>query len=139
MSEPEVENGNGKVVRFGVYSSSGNELVKKSGISLKGLKLFKSRNSKCKNLAESKKPSKSGNSSNFDAKKASPSFPNLEARAAFNRLWLTFTKALILQHFDPECHIQIETDVSGYAIGGVLNHLASETSLDEVITKADLG
>ena len=34
-----------------------------------------------------------------------------------------FTKAPILQHFDPECHIRIETNVSGYAIKRVLGHL----------------
>ena len=33
----------------------------------------------------------------------------------------------------------IETDVLGYAIGGVLSPLASETSLDGVVTKTDLG
>ena len=37
-----------------------------------------------------------------------------------------FTKAPILQHFDPECHIRIETDASGYAIGGVLSQLTSD-------------
>ena len=34
-----------------------------------------------------------------------------------------FLKALILYHFNPECYIQIETDVSGYAIGRVLSQL----------------
>ena len=37
-----------------------------------------------------------------------------------------FLKAPILHHFDPERHIWIETDVSGYAIGGVLNQLTSD-------------
>ena len=62
-----------------------------------------------------------------------------EARSAFNRLRLAFTKAPILQHFDPECHIQINTDALGYAIGGVLSQLASGTSPDGVVTKTDLG
>ena len=39
-----------------------------------------------------------------------------------------FTKAPILRHFDPEHHIWIKTDNSGYAIGGVLSHMTSETS-----------
>ena len=39
-----------------------------------------------------------------------------------------FFKALILHHFDPERHIRIETDVSGYAIGGVLSQLTSDDS-----------
>ena len=37
-----------------------------------------------------------------------------------------FLKAPILYHFDPDCHIRIETDASGYAIGGVLNQLTSD-------------
>ena len=37
-----------------------------------------------------------------------------------------FTEAPILRHFDPECHIRIETDASGYAIGGVLSQLTSD-------------
>ena len=37
-----------------------------------------------------------------------------------------FIKAPILRHFDPECHIRIETDASGYAIGGVLSQLTSD-------------
>ena len=43
-----------------------------------------------------------------------------DARQAFTQLWQAFTKAPILQQFDPEYHIRIETDVSDYAIGGVL-------------------
>ena len=38
-----------------------------------------------------------------------------------------FTKALILRHFDPESHIRVKTDASGYAIGGVLSQMTSET------------
>ena len=37
-----------------------------------------------------------------------------------------FLKAPILHHFDPKCHIRIETDASGYAIGGVLSQLTSD-------------
>ena len=46
-----------------------------------------------------------------------------DAEQPFTQLRQTFTKALILQHFDSEYHIQIETDVPGYAIGGVLSQL----------------
>ena len=42
-----------------------------------------------------------------------------DTREAFNQLRQVFTEAPILQHFDPECHIQIEMDASGYAIGEV--------------------
>ena len=101
----------------------------------KSQKLAKSR----KSSKSGKNSSKSGNSPNFGATESGPSFLIPEARSAFNRLWLAFTKAPILCHFDPECHIWIETDVFGYAIGGVLSQLASETSSDGVVTKADLG
>ena len=52
-------------------------------------------------------------------------------REIFNHLRQAFTKAPILRHFNPECHIWIETNASGYAIGGVLNqftfnHLTSD-------------
>ena len=41
----------------------------------------------------------------------------------FTQLRQAFNKALIFQHFDPKCQIRIETDVSGYAINGVLSQL----------------
>ena len=37
-----------------------------------------------------------------------------------------FVKAPILHHFDPEHHIRIEIDVSGYSIYGVLSQLTLE-------------
>lgn len=44
---------------------------------------------------------------------------------AFNQLRQAFTKTPILLHFDFKCHIQIEIDTSGYAIGKVLSELTS--------------
>ena len=44
-----------------------------------------------------------------------------DARRAFTQLRQAFIKAPILQYSDPECHILIETDASGYVIGGVLS------------------
>ena len=129
-------NGNGEVDKFG---GDGMEQVKKSEKSknlAKSRKLFKSGKSKGE---KSKKPPKSGTFPNFDAKDSRPSFLTPEARSAFNCLQLTFTKAPILQYFDPECHIWIETDASGYTIGSVLSRLASATRLDGVVTKANLG
>ena len=41
----------------------------------------------------------------------------------FHHLRHAFIQAPIFQHFDPEWHIQIETNASGYAIGGVLSQL----------------
>ena len=42
-----------------------------------------------------------------------------DAKEAFNHWRQAFIKAPILQHFDPERHIRIETDASGYAISKV--------------------
>ena len=82
--------------------------------------------------------SKSGYSPNFDATEAKPNFLTPGAKEAFNCLRLAFIKALILRHFDPECHIRIKTDASSYVIGGMLSQLASGTSLDGVVTKTNL-
>ncbi len=54
-----------------------------------------------------------------------------KAGLAFIRLRQAFTEALILHHFDPERHIRIETDASGYAIGGVLSQLTSDQRVSE--------
>ena len=43
------------------------------------------------------------------------------ARSAYIKLRKAFFEALILNHFDPERYIRIETDASGYAIGGILS------------------
>ena len=119
----------------GDESTDGSKRVEpKTGKTLKVQKSSKSQQS-----AKSKKPSKSGNSPYFRAIGPGPSFLTPEAKSAFNYLRIAFTKAPILWHFDLECHIWIQTDVSGYAIGGVLSQLASKTSSDGVVTKADLG
>ena len=44
-----------------------------------------------------------------------------DAQKAIDQLRQTFTKAPILQHFDPEQYIRVETDASGHAISGVLS------------------
>ena len=137
-------NGNSEVDEFG---DNGIKHAKKSEKS-KDQKTSKSQKSaksrKLSMLGKSKgekpkKPSKSGNSPNFGATESGPSFLIPKARLAFNCLWLAFTEAPILWHFDLKCHIQIETDVSGYAISGVLSQWASRTSSDGVVTKTDLG
>ena len=48
------------------------------------------------------------------------------AKLAFTQSRQAFTKSSILPYFDLECHIQIETDASGYAIGKVLSQLTSD-------------
>ena len=45
------------------------------------------------------------------------------SKVAFNQLKKAFIKAPIFCHFDPEYHIRIEIDASGYTIGGVLSQL----------------
>ena len=78
--------------------------------------------SKSQKLAKSRKESlKSGNLPNFDIKENGPSFLTPDIKTAFNHLWLAFTKALILWHFDLECHIWIEINALDYAIGDVLS------------------
>ena len=66
--------------------------------------------SKSKNLSKSKKTVQSD-------------FFTPRAKLVFAKLRQAFVKALILYHFDPECHIRIETDISGYTIGGVFSQL----------------
>ena len=63
-----------------------------------------------------------------------PTFLTSGAREAFNQLRQVFTKAPILRHFDLECHIQIETDAAGYAIGGVLSQLTSDQVTSDQVT-----
>ena len=46
-----------------------------------------------------------------------------KARSTFTQLRKVFTKAPILQHFNPKYYIRIKTDVSGYVISGMLSQL----------------
>ena len=112
---------------------------------LKGLKLFQSANLNGKKLSESQKSAKLGkkllkskNSLKFDVKKNKPSVFTSNVKMAFNHLWLTFTKAPIFWHFDLECHIPIETDILGYAIGSLLNYLTFKTRPDRIVNKTNL-
>ena len=50
-----------------------------------------------------------------------------DAKRAFDQLYQAFTEAFIFQHFDPEQYIWLETDMSGYAIGGVLSQLTNDS------------
>ena len=60
------------------------------------------------------------------SKKTESGFLTSGVRKAFTELRQAFVKAPILHHFDPKRHIQVETDASGYAIGGVLSQLTSD-------------
>ena len=80
--------------------------------------------------AKSKSQTKSehlGNSNDLEE----PKFLTSDAKKAFNRLRQAFTKVPILHHFDPKCHIRIEIDASGYAIGGVLSPLTSNQMISD--------
>ena len=80
--------------------------------------------------AKSKSRSKSGhldNSNNSEERK----FLTFDAREAFNHLRQVFTKAPIRRHFNPGCHIRIETNASGYAIRGVLSQLTSNQVISD--------
>ena len=104
-------NGNGEVDGLDI-SRNGVEHAKKSEKTSKSRKLSKLGKSKSEktfksqNLAKSeKKLSKSGNSTNSIAMEDRPKFLISDARTAFNRLRLAFTKAPILWHFHSEYHI----------------------------------
>ena len=49
-----------------------------------------------------------------------------DAKKTFNQLRQVFTEASILQHFNPEQYIRVETNASGHAIGGVLSQLTND-------------
>ena len=68
-----------------------------------------------------------------------PKFLTPNTRTIFNCLWLAFTEAPILQHFNLEYQIRIKIDALDYAIGRVLSQLTSQTSLNGVVIKTYLG
>ena len=53
-------------------------------------------------------------------------YPTPDTRRAFDQLCQAFTKAPILQHFDPEWYIRVETVALEHAIGGVLSQLTND-------------
>ena len=74
------------------------------------------------------KTSMSKNSSKSKMAVGASDFLTPGAKLAFTKLKQAFLKALILHPLNPERHIRIETDASGYAIGGVLSQLTSDDS-----------
>ena len=70
------------------------------------------------------------NLSSFTKKMSSGAgFLTPKASLPFTGLRKAFIKAPILHHFDPKHHIQIETDASSCAIGGVLYQLTTKRGL----------
>ena len=67
------------------------------------------------------KTSKSKNSSKSKKIVRSSDFLTPGNKLVFIKLRQAFLKAPIFYHFDPERHIWIQMDTSGYAIGGVLS------------------
>ena len=94
-------------------------------------KAKRSKIAKVEKLAQSKKP-------DFAKSKADEAsgteFLTPEARLVFTWLQNTFTEAPILHHFDLERHIRIETDTSGYVIGGVLSEITSDQLSSDHVT-----
>ena len=69
-----------------------------------------------------------------------PNFLASNAKKIFNHLLLAFIKALIFQYFDLKSPIQIETNVSGYAIGRVLSQLNLDfDTLSNDLNESDFG
>ena len=86
------------------------------------------------------KSSKSRKTSGNSGVIEEPNFLTPKARSAFNLLWQAFTKAPILRHFDPKCHIRVETDASSYAIGGVMSQLTFDQVIsDPISSKSNFG
>ena len=91
---------------------------------------------KSKILVKSKNHDFFPNSKN---RKVGMGFFTSKAKLAFIQLRQAFIETPIFHYFDPKSYIQIETNVSGYAISDVLSLLASKTRLNGVVTKTDVG
>ena len=62
------------------------------------------------------------------------------SKKTFNYLQLAFIKAPILRHFDLKNHIQIEIDISSFAIGRVLSQLNLDSNaLPNDLNESDFG
>ncbi len=82
-------------------------------------------------MAKSKKP-------NFAKANSGTDFLTLGAKDTFIYLQKVFTEALIFRHFDPERHIQIETDALGYAISGMLSQMTLNQLSSDHVTHENL-
>ena len=76
--------------------------------------------------ASTKGPTKADYQSSDYVSHAVSNYLTPDAKKAFDQLRQAFTEAPILQHFDPEQYIQVETDASGHAIGGMLSQLTND-------------
>ena len=87
-----------------------------------------------KNLSSVVKSAKSKKPIFAKTNSSETDFLTTGAREAFIHLRKAFTKAPILRHFDPERHIWIKTDASGYAIGMVLSQMTSGQPFSDHVT-----
>lgn len=90
-----------------------------------------------KTLSNMEKSTKSQKVDFAKAKLFGADFLTSRAKKAFIYLQNTFTKALILHYVDTERHICIETDISGYAIDGVLSQITSDQHFSDNVTHKD--
>ena len=109
-----------------VREETGNEVSDGDRAKIGGVKPPGGKNSKNSTKVKDSVTSKVAKATSPRTAPEARSFLTPEARLAFTRLRLAFTEAPILHHFDPERYIRIETDASGYAIGGVLSQLTSD-------------
>lgn len=65
-------------------------------------------------------------------------FLTSKAKKTFIHLQKTFTKALIIKHFDLECYIYIETNALEYAIGRILSQMILDQSFFDHVTHKNL-
>ncbi len=103
-----------------------NEVGDGDGANIGGVKSLRGKNSKNSTKVKNSAKSKVAQATSPGTVLEERLFLTPEARLAFTRLRLAFTEASILHHFDPEHYICIETDASGYSIGGVLSQLTSD-------------
>ena len=88
--------------------------IQKSRKGQKGQKTVKSKKWICAKKAEASRAKNLGQSNMFFI---------ANARKTFIKLRSAFVEASILNHFNSERHIQIETDASGYAISRIFSQL----------------
>ena len=117
LKSAEPKKGRDGVGRHSRARRGGSEMndVKVDGGEIEGNEVGKKaqKTSKSKNLSKSQKT-------------VGSDFLTPGAKLAFTKLRQTFLETPILHHFNPNRHIRIETDVSGYAIDRFLSPLTSD-------------
>ena len=77
--------------------------------------------------ASTKGPTRADYPSSDHVSHAVSNYLTPDAKKAFDQLRQPFTEAPILQHFDPEQYIRVETDASGHAIDKLLSQLTNDS------------